>query len=295
MRFSEREGFQLVSTALQVDGMDAALRNGLWSVTHALFFEGKTQFRLRDHEALCHLGTRLWFGHYKLPLDQMPGSVGGVSQHIRDWWMRPAEWWQVYDLVEFLVEEYQDEEVTSTARELYNRVLEQERSAFRFVGLSLTRLTSAEEVAAVERTLEKTTQMSGVRHHLLRALELLGDRSSPDYPNSMKEAISAVESVCRRLSGKQNATLADGFDALERAGVPLHGALVKGFKAIYGYSSDADGIRHAALDVPSVGVEDATYFLVSCSAFVGYLVAKAAEGNLPLTDPGVPLRATDPA
>jgi hypothetical protein len=198
--------------------------------------------------------------------------------------MRQAQWWEVYDLVEFLVVEYNDDQVKDRASEFYNRVLEQERAAFRFVERTLTRLTAAEEVAAVERALQDTSQMAGVRHHLLRAVELLGDRSSPDYPNSMKEAISAVESVCIRLSGKQNATLSDGFDALEKAGVTLHGALVKGFKALYGYSSDADGIRHAALDVPSVKVEDATYFLVSCSAFVGYLIAKAAEGGMSLTD-----------
>ncbi len=284
MRFSEREGFQQVSTALQVDDMDAALRNGLWSVTHAVFFEGKTHYNLQDHPALRVLATRLWFGFFKEPLDQVPRSVGAVSQHVRGWWMGTAQWWQVYDLVEFLVVEYDDDQVSDRARDLYNHVFEQERAAFRFVGSTLTRLTAAEEVAAVERALQDTSQMAGVRHHLHRAVELLGDRSSPDYPNSMKEAISAVESVCRRLSGKQNATLADGFDALERAGVPLHGALVRGFKALYGYSSDADGIRHAALDVPSVKVEDATYFLVSCSAFVGYLIAKAAEGGLPLTD-----------
>lgn len=294
MRFSEREGFQEVSTALQVDGMDAALRNSLWSVTHTLFFENHTQFRLSDHTALSHLGTRLWFAHYKLPLDEMPGSVGGLSQYVRDWWMRPAEWWRVYDLVEFLVEEYQDEEVTSTARDLYNRALEQERSAFRFVGHSLTRLTSAEEVAAVERALQDTSHLAGVRHHLARAVQLLGSRTEPDFANSIKESISAVEGLAQRLSSKPKSSLGDGLDALERSGVALHPALACGFKALYGYSSDADGIRHAALDVPSVGVEDATYLLVSCSAFVGYLIAKAAEGKLPLIDPSLRSPATGP-
>lgn len=285
MRFSEREGFQQVTTALQVDGMDSGLRNGLWSVTYTVFFDGKTQYGVRDHSGLGTLATCLWFGFFKEPLDQVPHGVGGVSQYLRDWWMGTAAWWQVYDLVEFLVREYDDPSVTSAARDLYNRVLAQERSAFRFVGATLTRLTSQEEVAAVELALRDTAALAGVRHHLIRALELLGSRTAPDFANSIKESVSAVEGVCQRLSGKTGASLGDGLNALERAGVSLHPALVRGFKALYGYSSDADGIRHAAVEAPDLAVEDATYFLVSCSAFVGYLVAKAAQAGLTLDAP----------
>jgi hypothetical protein len=46
---------------------------------------------------------------------------------------------------------------------------------------------------------------------------------------------------------------------------------------MYGYTSDADGIRHALLDQPSLSFEDAKFMLVSCSAFANYLVAKDAK------------------
>ena len=48
----------------------------------------------------------------------------------------------------------------------------------------------------------------------------------------------------------------------------------KGFLALYGYTSDESGIRHGGIDFTNVNFEDAKYMLVSCSAFVNYLMEK---------------------
>jgi hypothetical protein len=57
---------------------------------------------------------------------------------------------------------------------------------------------------------------------------------------------------------------------------PLHGALKKSFSALYGYTSDADGIRHAMLDEANLTFTDAKYMLVACTAFINYVLGKAA-------------------
>jgi len=44
---------------------------------------------------------------------------------------------------------------------------------------------------------------------------------------------------------------------------------------MYGYTSDADGIRHKLLDEATIDFEDAKFMLVSCSAFVNLLRARA--------------------
>jgi len=44
---------------------------------------------------------------------------------------------------------------------------------------------------------------------LSRALELLSDRKQPDYRNSIKESISAVEATCQVFASKSRATLGD--------------------------------------------------------------------------------------
>ncbi len=48
----------------------------------------------------------------------------------------------------------------------------------------------------------------------------------------------------------------------------------------YNYTSDADGIRHALIDEPNLSFEDAKFMLVSCSAFVNYLVTKASKAGI---------------
>ena len=62
--------------------------------------------------------------------------------------------------------------------------------------------------------------------------------------------------------------------------VKLHPKLQEGFKALYGYTSDTHGIRHALKDDATPDAEDAKFMLVSCSAFVNYLVEKANKNGL---------------
>lgn len=45
------------------------------------------------------------------------------------------------------------------------------------------------------------TSLNGANIHLTKALSLLSDRNKPDYRNSIKESISAVEATCKSLTG----------------------------------------------------------------------------------------------
>jgi hypothetical protein len=114
-----------------------------------------------------------------------------------------------------------------------------------------------------------------VTTHIRRAVEMLSDRKAPDYRNSIKEAISAVESMCGLVTGKPKATLGDALKQLSANGVELHPALREGFNKLYGFTSDAHGIRHGLMDKPKLDFEDAKFMLVSCSAFVNLLKARA--------------------
>jgi hypothetical protein len=109
-----------------------------------------------------------------------------------------------------------------------------------------------------------------VATHLASALNHLSNRQNPDYRNSIKESISAVEAIAKVISRKEKAELGDALAALEQTG-KLHGALRKGYTALYGYTSDASGIRHALMDESNLTADDAKYFLLACTAFVNYL------------------------
>ena len=48
---------------------------------------------------------------------------------------------------------------------------------------------------------------------------------------------------------------------------------------MYNWTSDEDGVRHGIKEAPQVGLPEARYMVVACSAFVNYLVANSSEGN----------------
>lgn len=158
-----------------------------------------------------------------------------------------------------------------------NRILEREMSAYRFVDGQITPITSEVEIAAIEQATQNVEgRFAPVTQHLRTALTLLSDRQQPDYRNSVKESISAVESACKIITNDSKATLGGTLKTLEHNG-QLHTALKEGFSKLYGYTSDAGGIRHALLENDyAVSFEEAKFMLVTCSAFVNYLQPQAS-------------------
>ena len=110
------------------------------------------------------------------------------------------------------------------------------------------------------------------------ALEHLSRRGNPDYRNSIKESISAVESIAKEITDNPKATLGAALSKLERD-QKLHPALKQGFSNIYGYTNDEGGIRHAMLEEPNLTASDAKFFLVSCASFINYLKSKVIQGT----------------
>jgi len=90
----------------------------------------------------------------------------------------------------------------------------------------------------------------------------------------VKESISAVEAACEIASG-QKGSLGDCLKGLG-SNEALHPAFRDALAKLYGWTSDAQGIRHALMDAPTLALSDARFMLVVCSAFVSYLLAHTA-------------------
>ena len=78
-----------------------------------------------------------------------------------------------------------------------NVQLERENSAYRFVGTEIVEGTDQNEITSIEEVLKGP---KAVRIYFERALALLSDRRAPDFRNSIKESISAVEAICRLIA-----------------------------------------------------------------------------------------------
>ena len=189
-----------------------------------------------------------------------------------------CSWNEVYDFIEFSIQNC-PEDCADSFCVACNAVLERENAAYRLVAREVTEITSPEEIDAIECAIADSSRCAGVHAHLRQALSHLSDRKSPDYRNSIKESISAVEALCQRITSDANATLGKALKAIEPQ-IELHPALREAFSKLYGYTSDADGIRHAMMEEPSLSHADAQFMLVVCSAFVSLVLGKCAETGL---------------
>ena len=176
----------------------------------------------------------------------------------------------MYDFLEFVVWYYKFPR--PRLAKFINKMLERELSGYRFVSGRLTDITSSQELEMLETALAES-RFAGVDTHLQQALDLYAKRDNPDYRNSIKESISAVEQMAKIVSGKPKATLSEALKEVEKKG-SLHKALKDGFIKLYGYTSAAGGIRHAIMDEPKLTAADARYFLLSCTSFINYLKAQ---------------------
>ena len=150
-------------------------------------------------------------------------------------------------------------------------------AGYRIVNQCITQITSEEEIVEIEHALDNSSIWTPVNTHLKTSLEYFSNRESPDYRNSIKEAISAVESLCVIITEDKKATLGQALNEIDKK-FQIHGALKGAFSALYGYTSDSGGIRHSLLeDDIRVSFEDAKFMLVSCSAFINYLKVKSEK------------------
>jgi hypothetical protein len=273
--FSQRIGAKPIPLLVQRAEMNDALRHSLWNVIKVMYVNDEFA---RHHDrtdvaesALGSLLRSIWMSHYRRPVDELHWDLQRAEAQFRELFYE-SDWVEVYDLIEFLAQ-WGNANQNAKFIVFANLMFERELSAYRFVGGTLTEITGKVEIAAVTAALESEV-FPRAAAHLRSALELMGQRPTPDARNSIKESISAVEAAARAILDDPKATLGKALDKLNK-GKGLHDKLAEGFKHLYWYTSDSAGIRHAMSDAATVDVDDARYFVVSCSAFINYLKTKA--------------------
>jgi hypothetical protein len=287
-RFSERIGKKDPKTAIQVESMDSDLRNSLWNVLEVhIFISFKAE--AGDLVLLSKFKTlflAIWFHFLKEPIDQMPIGkyplVAELYKRFFSW-----DYLEVYDFIDFLVQRIYNSadnillvDNQDKLIEFVNLILERESSGYRVIKGQLAAITNESEISSIEQAIDSAeiNNFKGANIHLSTALNKYSDRQNPDYRNSIKESISAIESICKEITHDSKADLVATFRTLKKS-LLIHPALEQGFLKLYGYTSDSDGIRHALMDEPNLYQEDALFMLVAASAFVNYLIAKAAKGG----------------
>ena len=284
-KFSDKFGFseaskKKASEVFQSECADLALRTDIWNIFLRLIYSNNN---LENNTQVVRVILELiWAEVYQQSLDDLRGinyaTNNSAKDQIKELYFN-SEWYRVYDFIEkilsFLMrlkkKEYQYlDEILSALIKQNNIILEQNNSVWRISeeSNSFIRLVDPLEIEAIDEALQRSD--SAIKQHLSTALSLLSDRKSPDYRNSIKESISAIESQVRLKSGE---TRGDFSKCVESLGI--HGAMKEAFKKLYGYTSDESGIRHALIEGGRTpDYNEAKFMLVSCSAFISFLNAK---------------------
>lgn len=279
--FSDRRKIHQLNTEIQLTDFDERTRIGIVNLIREWF---EDDYFCDYQEHFCESIAKDLFNEY---VDDRLKYV--VRYHCDDFWkeylflpISKSSYDLVLTIVEYVVlyfyraqNDYGRKNYISHYREYkkeVNDLFEREFVGYRFIDNEITPISDNVEVDAISESLD--IKFEGCKSHIKKALHLLSDRNAPDYKNSIKESISAVESICNVIMGSDNATLGDALNYLERKR-DLKGQLKSAFEKLYSYTNKKGGIRHAeGLFESNVTFEEAKFMLASCCAFVNYLIAE---------------------
>lgn len=286
--FADRNKIKEENTTMQILSFDSRTRVALINMTdiiiHAYFpnIDISNLSGIRYHEEQDFLKNLLSDVYSYIVTRSATVTYENVWSIIKDT-LSTDNYASVLTVIEYITQTVQRQPYrqvsykgkTYTAEQAYNLVMQQEYVGYRLIKGQARPITDENEVRAVQETVN--TKYSEVNQHIGKALSFLSDRQAPDYANSIKESISAVERMCSIILGKAT-TLGDALKHLEDSGVKIHPALKRAFSQLYGYTSDASGIRHSGeLGGKDSTFEEAKFMLVSCCAFINYLTGVMAK------------------
>lgn len=276
--FSQRMGIEPDSKTIQLTEMDEDLENSLWNIIHEYVLEHNKSSMISD-DGLLQFRTDLMSNFIKQPVHKIQTNVFDFARPYYDKFST-LSWNKIYDLMQFLIGK-------SYVRYGYvdrlNFVLEREFSGYRVIKNLIVPVSNELETATIDDALKsakKYTALDGVNVHLGNALALLSDRKDPDYRNSIKESVSAVETAAKLITGET--TLGNALNKIEKTGLPINNQLKESFNKIYNFTNDKTaGIRHGVSgEHVAPDFETAKYVLVTSSAFVNYLVGLAEKAGV---------------
>ena len=288
--FSDRNGINKISTKIQVNTFNTRTRTALGNFFLKLI-RGEiyiSQYNYFFNDNICENFLKSLISEcYCEPLTDFYFYYLNKDEYYKEY-LEPVickgSYADILTLLEFLIEFsslYDSDDFTpsysagvqQTITDCINEIFESEFVGYRVVGNIITPITDEVETKEIETGL--SVEFGGCRSHIQKALAFLSDRENPDYKNSIKESISAVESICQIITGEGKSELSKTLKKLKDSGIHIHSALEQAWGKLYAYTCDEGGVRHAEKAFESnVTFEEAKYMLVSCCAFVNYLIAE---------------------
>ena len=282
--FSEREGF-VPMKVYQVDTIDAETRvkiyNEIYDFLHPAndpYDDNDRAWRAADQAWNIVYQHHCWTEFLSKPVDEYKEVSFNTS--LKGMLIRDDPWHRVFDFVEYLLElcthtyEYEDlnyifnKQRGKSLTSAINRVSEKSKVGYKIIDNIFAPISSESEAQEVE--IACNTAFHEANQHIKKAIRLFADRKEPDYENSIKESISAVESIAKEVTKKETKAL----NALTQS-LHLHPNFKNALNEFYNWTSKDGGIRHGATGRSLAPDQNtARFMLVVCSSFVNYIISR---------------------
>ncbi len=265
--FSERSGYVEVNNKIQIDSLDEYTRNEIWNYFYGIWFK-----RLKDGYYPDFV-TKTYTVFLHKRVDKIP-YFGEYQLKIFENIILKTEWYIVYDFLEFFYDLLQRSPFITNASSFsfyINQILENNHAGYRMIEGSIAPITDKNEIKVIQQAID-TSPYKEISIHLTSALTFFSDKTNPNYRNSIKESISAVETFCRKITGES--TLDRSLKKLQAKGIIIPHMLKESIEKLYYFTNGEEGIRHALMDDPKIGQAEAYFMLIACSSFINYLKSK---------------------
>ena len=197
---------------------------------------------------------------------------------------REMKWYEKLDSVEFAVEfmrthftDIRRIAVIDDFEKEINRHFERLNYGYRILQGKIVDIVSDIEIQSVNQAVEHN---DGVSFHLQEALNLYSLKPVPQSRNSIKESITAVETLFRNFTGES--TFGKAYDKAKKQ-LAIHPRLEEMIQKMYDYTNQKDtGIRHAKVEPDNTHLpspEEALFMLIACSATINYVRAKMSNNT----------------
>ena len=279
LMFGVREGVREIPSPLKLGELSQELRSLLWEVTYDSLTQSVSHSPM-GRSWLSSPWNEILSRRHVLVLHQPKDEFS--NDHTYHIGLLKVLFFQetyveVFEFLEFVM---RSSDCPYGFSESISQALKDARAAYVVVdGRTIFPTATEEQAEALQSAFDnlKDESFTGARSHLLAAGQELNDGN---YASSIRESIHAGESISRSIVPETKA-LAPALAALE-ARSQLHGALKKGFAALYGFTCEEQGIRHPLLDQDEAQVDQdsAVFMLGACASFVSYLANKGREAGL---------------
>ncbi|MYE00058.1 MAG: hypothetical protein F4Y03_02100 [Alphaproteobacteria bacterium] len=287
LTFSQRHGYEPLPEPMRLEEISDGLRQEIWGLIKEVLYEK----RLPLQAVTFRQPTRYGF-HQKdfLFFQRILGKVTGtfdpnssyeaIYEHLHHT-IQSGPFNKVLDLLLVLINDRRGlEEIVDALEEAFERYaaayrLDTSEKPYQFVPQA-----SKQQGEATRQAIETVHEggIEGAASHLRQAVDHI---NAHQYADAVADSIHAVVSVARAIDPKANKDLGPALISLENAGLLKHSALKRAFTALYGYTSDEEGIRKALVysDAADVGLDEAVFMLGACASFAAYLTQKHRQAS----------------